>query len=254
MLMARATSEQHNHIRVLVNDRRVYGEQRVKWENAAADALLSRARANEIIRACLKRPRRNPAVTAPQLPVNYADARDNKLRRVAYLRRRAEAEEIRITIERSEQIDAVNAENAHLFLSESALRSVIMSEVANVPNNPTGVTYKRHWKNVEHEVIVLDKGFTYNGQYYKSLSSIAKLITGTSWSGPVFFGLKSTPRVAKKAAERAASETPAIGEAMASTAAEVAAADASLNQSAPAEAVESVGDETELPGTEINLN
>jgi hypothetical protein len=37
---------------------------------------------------------------------------------------------------------------------------------------------------------VLADGFDYRGQKYNSLSRIAKVITGTVWSGPVFFGLK----------------------------------------------------------------
>jgi hypothetical protein len=41
-----------------------------------------------------------------------------------------------------------------------------------------------------HEVTVLDEGFEYAGENYRSLSEIAKAITGTKWSGPAFFGLK----------------------------------------------------------------
>jgi hypothetical protein len=39
-------------------------------------------------------------------------------------------------------------------------------------------------------VVVLEKGFRYRDQSYRTLSEIARLITGTRWSGPVFFGLK----------------------------------------------------------------
>jgi hypothetical protein len=44
-----------------------------------------------------------------------------------------------------------------------------------------------------HRVQVLEKGFAYNGDKYPSLSRIARLITGTAWSGPAFFGLKTKP-------------------------------------------------------------
>ena len=37
---------------------------------------------------------------------------------------------------------------------------------------------------------VANSGFEYDGQWYASLSEIARLITGTRWSGPLFFGLK----------------------------------------------------------------
>lgn len=49
----------------------------------------------------------------------------------------------------------------------------------------------RVWKDETHQVTVLASGFLYNQQTYKSLSAIAKRITGTPWSGPVFFGVKS---------------------------------------------------------------
>jgi len=45
-------------------------------------------------------------------------------------------------------------------------------------------------------VIVLENGFEYQGRRYASLSRIASLITGTGWSGPVFFGLKKRPATA----------------------------------------------------------
>ncbi|WIJ25778.1 DUF2924 domain-containing protein [Devosia sp. RR2S18] len=57
-----------------------------------------------------------------------------------------------------------------------------------------GTRLVREWKGVEHTVTVLHDGFDYQGQPYKSLSPIAKRITGTSWNGLVFFGLKSGDR------------------------------------------------------------
>jgi hypothetical protein len=39
-------------------------------------------------------------------------------------------------------------------------------------------------------VTVLDDGFEYEGESYRSLTEIAKAVTGTKWSGPAFFGLK----------------------------------------------------------------
>lgn len=48
----------------------------------------------------------------------------------------------------------------------------------------------RVWNGVEHRVLVLDTGFDYRGLRYRSLSEIARLITGSRWSGPRFFGLE----------------------------------------------------------------
>jgi hypothetical protein len=41
-----------------------------------------------------------------------------------------------------------------------------------------------------HHVDVMDDGFGYRGERFDSLSEIARRITGTRWSGPLFFGLK----------------------------------------------------------------
>ena len=54
-----------------------------------------------------------------------------------------------------------------------------------------GTTLLREFDGQKFKVTVLaDGGYGYDGQRYKSLSAIAKLITGTQWSGPAFFGLK----------------------------------------------------------------
>ncbi|MBF0184716.1 MAG: DUF2924 domain-containing protein [Magnetococcales bacterium] len=53
-----------------------------------------------------------------------------------------------------------------------------------------GARMIRTWQGVEHVVTVLDAGFEYQGRKYASLSSVAKAITGTHWSGPLFFGLR----------------------------------------------------------------
>jgi hypothetical protein len=53
-----------------------------------------------------------------------------------------------------------------------------------------GTRIVREWQGKLHEVAVLDDGFEYNGRTYRSLSKIAREITGTRWSGPAFFGMK----------------------------------------------------------------
>jgi Protein of unknown function (DUF2924) len=60
-----------------------------------------------------------------------------------------------------------------------------------------GTRLMREWQGRTYDVLVLDDGFSWQGTRYRSLSSIARQITGTAWSGPLFFGLKpnrSTPR------------------------------------------------------------
>jgi hypothetical protein len=53
-----------------------------------------------------------------------------------------------------------------------------------------GTRYVREWQGKLHEVSVLSEGYEYNGHIHRSLSEIARSITGTRWSGPAFFGLK----------------------------------------------------------------
>jgi hypothetical protein len=53
-----------------------------------------------------------------------------------------------------------------------------------------GTTLERTWRGETHVVSILASGFAYRGQRYRSLSEIARLITGTRWNGPAFFGLR----------------------------------------------------------------
>src|SRR5438270_974400 len=53
-----------------------------------------------------------------------------------------------------------------------------------------GTRLVREWRGRTYEVLVLDDGFSWQGTHYRSLSALARKITGTAWSGPLFFGLK----------------------------------------------------------------
>ena len=54
-----------------------------------------------------------------------------------------------------------------------------------------GAVLIRDWGGVKHQVVVVESGFSFRGQRYRSLSEVARLITGSRWSGPLFFGLKN---------------------------------------------------------------
>jgi hypothetical protein len=60
----------------------------------------------------------------------------------------------------------------------------------DTPRIKPGTRLIRSWQGRTHEVTAIEGGFRYQDQRYASLSEIARLITGTRWSGPVFFGLK----------------------------------------------------------------
>jgi hypothetical protein len=53
-----------------------------------------------------------------------------------------------------------------------------------------GTLIAREWQGVRHEVEATDDGFIHAGRRWKSLSEIARAITGTRWNGPRFFGLR----------------------------------------------------------------
>ena len=50
----------------------------------------------------------------------------------------------------------------------------------------------REWHGTKHQVTVAKDGFLYRAKRFHSLSQIARTITGSRWSGPLFFGLKSS--------------------------------------------------------------
>ncbi|MCW5673949.1 MAG: DUF2924 domain-containing protein [Xanthobacteraceae bacterium] len=54
----------------------------------------------------------------------------------------------------------------------------------------TGTVVIREYQGVRHTVTIADGEYLWNGKRYASLSTIAKEITGTSWNGPRFFGLR----------------------------------------------------------------
>ena len=62
------------------------------------------------------------------------------------------------------------------------------------PKNMTapvaGTKLIREWQGVLHEVTDLADGFEWQGRRFKSLSAVARAITGTRWNGPLFFGLR----------------------------------------------------------------
>jgi hypothetical protein len=66
---------------------------------------------------------------------------------------------------------------------------------ANTPPRPelkSGTRLVREWQGRTYEVLVLDGGFSWQDAHYRSLSALARKITGTAWSGPLFFGLKTS--------------------------------------------------------------
>jgi hypothetical protein len=54
-----------------------------------------------------------------------------------------------------------------------------------------GAVLIREWQGTSHQVTVLEDGVLFRGKRHRSLSEVARKITGNRWSGPLFFGLKA---------------------------------------------------------------
>jgi hypothetical protein len=65
------------------------------------------------------------------------------------------------------------------------------SSLSKLPSRGTRLI--REWHGTVHEVEVLEDGYLWRGVRHRSLSAIARAITGTRWSGPRFFGLVAGP-------------------------------------------------------------
>jgi hypothetical protein len=68
------------------------------------------------------------------------------------------------------------------------------AQIADPRNPVVGTKLIREWDGTAHTVTVLKDGFDWRGQRYKSLSAVARAITGTRWNGYRFFGLRERKR------------------------------------------------------------
>jgi len=75
----------------------------------------------------------------------------------------------------------------HLMADHSAGKPLVTREASRLT---PGTVLTRIWKGRSHTVTVEDAGYVYEEKAYSSLSEIARLITGTRWSGPRLFGLE----------------------------------------------------------------
>jgi hypothetical protein len=68
------------------------------------------------------------------------------------------------------------------------------SMIADSRNPVVGTRLLREWDGIEHTVTVMKDGFDWQGRKFKSLSAVARTITGTQWNGYRFFGLREGRR------------------------------------------------------------
>ena len=88
---------------------------------------------------------------------------------------------------RPETYRALVLENDHRLLGEGASRR--RSRKQAISTIKPGTRLVREWNGRTHHVEMVEGGFIWNGKTHRSLSTIARQITGAHWSGPRFFGL-----------------------------------------------------------------
>jgi hypothetical protein len=76
------------------------------------------------------------------------------------------------------------------FLEKAAEEKTPRQQILPVISIKPGTRLLREWHGVVYEVIVMEDSMYCNGKRYRSLSEVARTITGARWSGPLFFGLK----------------------------------------------------------------
>jgi hypothetical protein len=84
----------------------------------------------------------------------------------------------------------------HALGGLSATTRRLLAEEGAKPARPgrtirPGTILIREWQGAAHHVTVTEQGVLYRGKSYRSLSAVARLITGARWSGPRFFGLRA---------------------------------------------------------------
>lgn len=86
-------------------------------------------------------------------------------------------------------VQALQQKDNPAILRQRLLKKAQLPGQSRAPTYSPGTRLIREWQGQTHEVTILEKGYRYQGQTYRSLSKVAGDITGTHCSGPRFFGL-----------------------------------------------------------------
>jgi len=89
-------------------------------------------------------------------------------------------------------IQALNQGNDPTTLRKHQLKTTSNPPASRKVRFMPGSRLVREWRGDTYEVTILDKGYLWQNRSYRSLSRIAREITGTKWSGPRFFGIVKT--------------------------------------------------------------
>ena len=95
----------------------------------------------------------------------------------------------------SSELEAIADRLAKLPAGEKM--SAAVAPVRRRPLKPGAILVREH-DGVQHRVMVMERGYAWNGETYDSLTKIARDITGTAWNGPRFFGLRAKRKQARR--------------------------------------------------------
>ena len=113
--------------------------------------------------------------------------REYLVKRIAW--KREEARTGGLSTKAKERLEELIAELDIDFGSRSVSGVLKLPTKTKSDKLPVGTTLKRPWHGTDVVVRVVEGGFEYDGDVYRSLTAIAKRVTGSHWSGPRFFGL-----------------------------------------------------------------
>jgi Protein of unknown function (DUF2924) len=85
-----------------------------------------------------------------------------------------------------------NSTRRQLARHAQEFRSSGSISVSSSADLKPGTKLIREWQGRVHEVVIVEDGYVWSGKRYRSLSQIARIITGTRWSGPRFFGTRGS--------------------------------------------------------------
>jgi hypothetical protein len=109
----------------------------------------------------------------------------------AYIRRRILLLAVGYALQEQARGGPDSALSARLLKLDAELADKGEVKLPKRPIAKPGTQLLRQWQGVTHTVTVTAAGFTYRDRHYRSLSAVARRITGTQWSGPKFFGIES---------------------------------------------------------------
>ena len=102
----------------------------------------------------------------------------------------------RLQVDAFGDLDPDTARFLHRIASDRSLAGAKTLPLPDKARAGQGAIFVREWEGVTHHVMHMADGYAWNGSTYRSLSEVARAITGVRWNGPRFFGLRNREKAA----------------------------------------------------------